>query len=49
MGVVQFAFASDAGDYRWNTDPLAKKRGVPISEMRGPKRASQPFADITVR
>jgi hypothetical protein len=49
MGVVQFAFASDAGDYRWNIDPLAKKRGVPISEMRGPKRASQPFADITVR
>ncbi len=43
----RFAFASDAGDYRWYIDPLAKKRGVPISEMRGPKRASQPFLDVT--
>ncbi len=39
----RFAFASDAGDYRWYIDPLAKRRGVPISEMRGPKRASRPF------
>jgi hypothetical protein len=36
-----FAFASDAGDYRWYIDPLAKKRGVPVSEMRGPRRADQ--------
>ncbi|HEX4069964.1 MAG TPA: hypothetical protein VHX68_02300, partial [Planctomycetaceae bacterium] len=45
----RYAFASDAGDYRWYIDPLAKKRGVPTSEMRGPKRASQPFADVTAR
>jgi hypothetical protein len=25
----------------------AKKRGVPTSVMRGPKRASQPFQDVT--
>ena len=43
----RFAFASDAGDYRWYIDPLAKKRGVPSSELRGPKRASQPFQDAT--
>jgi hypothetical protein len=42
-----FAFASDAGDYRWYVDPLAKKRGVPTSVVRGPKRASQPFPDVT--
>ena len=35
----QFAFASDAGDYRWYIDPLAKKRRIPSSEMRGPRRA----------
>jgi hypothetical protein len=34
-----FAFASDAGDYRWYVDPLAKKRGVPSKDLRGPKRA----------
>ena len=43
----RFAFASDAGDYRWYIDPLAKKRGKAVSEMRGPKRASQPFRDDT--
>jgi hypothetical protein len=43
----RFAFASDAGDYRWYIDPIAKKRGVPTSVMRGPKRASQPFPDVT--
>jgi hypothetical protein len=36
----RFAFASDDADYRWYIDPLAKKRGVPAGEMRGPKRAS---------
>ena len=36
-----FAFASDAGDSRWYIDPLAKKRGVSVSEMRGPRRADQ--------
>ena len=34
-----YAFASDSSDYRWYIDPLAKKRGVPASELRGPKRA----------
>jgi hypothetical protein len=43
----RFAFASDSGDYRWYIDPLAKKRGVPTREMRGPKRASQPFSDLS--
>jgi len=36
-----FAFASDAGDYRWYIDPLAKKRGVPVGELRGPRRADR--------
>ena len=39
----RFAFASDDADYRWYIDPLAKKRGAPASELRGPKRASVPF------
>lgn len=43
----RFAFASDAGDYRWYIDPLAKRRGVPTSEMRGPTRASRAFQDAT--
>ena len=43
----RFAFASDSGDYRWYIDPLAKKRGVRVTEMRGPKRATQPFEDVT--
>jgi hypothetical protein len=34
-----YAFGSDAGDYRWYIDPLAKKRGVPSSELRGARRA----------
>jgi hypothetical protein len=37
-----FAFASDAGDYRWYIDPLAKRRGVSLLEMRGPRRADHP-------
>jgi len=45
----RFAFSSDAGDYRWYIDPLAKKRGVPTSELRGPKRASKLFPDVTAR
>jgi hypothetical protein len=36
-----YAFASDDADYRWYIDPLAKKRGVPSSKLRGPKRADQ--------
>ena len=34
-----YAFASDAGDYCWYIDPLAKTRGVPAAQMRGPRRA----------
>jgi hypothetical protein len=37
-----YLFFSDAGDYRWYVDPLAKKRGVPSAELRGPRRASVP-------
>jgi hypothetical protein len=37
-----YLFFSDQGDYRWYTDPLAKKRGVPSKELRGPSRASRP-------
>jgi len=33
-----YLFASDVGIYRWYVDPLAKKRGVPSTELRGPKR-----------
>jgi hypothetical protein len=36
-----YAFASDASDYRWYVDPLAKKRGVPTHELRGSKRADR--------
>ena len=36
-----YLFASDAGDYRWYIDPLAKKRGVPSSELRGPRLANR--------
>jgi hypothetical protein len=36
-----FAFWSDAGDYRWYIDPLAKSRGIPSSELRGPRRADR--------
>lgn len=36
-----YLFFSDQGDYRWYIDPLAKKRGVPSKELRGPARASR--------
>jgi len=36
-----YLFFSDQGDYRWYVDPLAKKRGIPTSDLRGPKRASE--------
>jgi hypothetical protein len=42
-----FLFASDAGDYRWYVDPLAKRRGVPVSELRGPRRADLRFQSVT--
>jgi hypothetical protein len=37
-----YLFFSDQGDYRWYVDPLAKKRGVPTGQLRGPARASRP-------
>lgn len=35
-----YLFFSDGGGYRWYIDPLAKKRGVPTAELRGPARAT---------
>jgi hypothetical protein len=37
-----YLFFSDEGDYRWYIDPLARKRGVSSSQLRGPTRASRP-------
>jgi hypothetical protein len=34
-----YAFYSELGGYRWYLDPLAKKRGVPSKQLRGPLRA----------
>ena len=42
-----YLFASDAGDYRWYIDPLAKKRRVPTSELRGPRRADRQSQSVT--
>lgn len=36
-----YLFYSEWGSYRWYIDPLAKKRGVPTSELRGPARADR--------
>ena len=36
-----YAFASDSGDYCWYIDPLAKKRAIPTTELRGSSRADQ--------
>ncbi|MBI4661793.1 MAG: hypothetical protein HY735_23470 [Verrucomicrobia bacterium] len=35
-----YLFFSEAGGYRYYVDPLAKKRGVPTRELRGPARSS---------
>jgi hypothetical protein len=35
-----YLFFSDQGDYGWYIDPLAKKRGIPCQELRGPARAT---------
>jgi hypothetical protein len=37
-----YAFASDSSDYCWYIDSLAKKRGTPTTDLRGPKRADVP-------
>ncbi len=43
-----YLFFSDTGGYRWYLDPLAKKRGVPTSELRGSDRTtSVQLADPT--
>jgi hypothetical protein len=34
-----YLFYSELGGYRWYLDPLAKKRGVPSQDLRGPLRA----------
>ena len=36
-----YVFFSQAGEYRWYLDSLAKKRGVPTAELTGPKRADR--------
>lgn len=35
-----YLFYSELGCYRWYIDPLAKKRGIPTKDLRGPSRAS---------
>lgn len=35
-----YLFFCDSGGGYWYLDPLAKKRGLPSSQLRGPKRAS---------
>ncbi len=37
-----YLFFSEAGGYRWYIDPLAKKRGIPSADLRGPARATLP-------
>ena len=34
-----YLFYSELGGYRWYLDPLAKKRGIPSAQLRGPRRA----------
>ena len=36
---VPYLFYSEMGGYRWYVDPLAKKRGIPTKDLRGPARA----------
>jgi hypothetical protein len=35
----RYVFYSELGCYRWYIDPLAKKRGIPTKDLRGPARA----------
>jgi hypothetical protein len=41
-----YLFASDAGDYGWYIDPLAKQRGTPTSQLRGISRADTPMLTV---
>ena len=34
-----YVFYSELGGYKWYIDPLAKKRGIPTKDLRGPARA----------
>jgi hypothetical protein len=34
-----YVFYSELGCYRWYIDPLAKQRGIPTKDLRGPARA----------
>jgi len=34
-----YVFYSELGNYRWYVDPLAKRRGIPTRDLRGPLRA----------
>ena len=34
-----YLFYSELGNYHWYVDPLAKKRGIPTQDLRGPMRA----------
>ena len=34
-----YVFYSELGGYRWYVDPLARKRGIPTKDLRGPARA----------
>lgn len=36
-----YLFFSESGQYRWYLDGLAKERGVPSTELRGPRRAER--------
>jgi hypothetical protein len=38
---ASYLFYSELGGYRWYIDPLAKKRGIPTSDLRGPARADR--------
>jgi hypothetical protein len=42
-----YVFYSELGCYKWYVDPLAKKRGVPTKELRGPKRADSKYGSGT--
>jgi hypothetical protein len=36
-----YVFYSELGGYHWYIDPLAKKRGIPTKDLRGPARADK--------